>query len=232
MLVSRQVVGRIRYLSGKIFLIQAMVLQRAVAIGQVPTTWNYSDIGTKPLSRTRLLVLLNQLGATYPDNLQMVGQEEYEVAAEHVQSQQSLKRLAKGVFRMAAVWGVESGFQGAAAIDANEVCKTCQVSAFDNGNSWLWLTIILMLALLVGLAIEGYRMVKQQVWDQVGDEDSYIAVQEQRIDALVQKCDALQNQLDQIFAEVKDEIQTVSNETSMVHDYASGFHYSSVENGF
>ena len=31
----------------------------------------------------------------------------------------------------------------------------------------------------------------QQLWGQVGDEDSYIAVQEKRIDELVQKCDSL-----------------------------------------
>ena len=71
----------------------------------------------------------------------------------------------------------------------------------------------------------------QQLWGQVGDEDSYIAVQEKRIDELIQKCDSLQNQLVQFATEIKDEVQTVSNEPSMVHDYASGLHSSIVENG-
>ena len=86
MLVSRQGVGRIRHLSGKILWIQALVLQQEVSVGQVPTAWNYSDIGTKPLARNRLLVLLNQLGASDPDTLQMDGQEEFEIAADRVQS--------------------------------------------------------------------------------------------------------------------------------------------------
>ena len=148
---------------------------------------------------------MNQLGATDLDTMTMIGQEEYEVAAEHIQSQQNMKRLSKMVFRMAAAMGLESGFQGAVAIEINKVCATGQASgievgqasAFNGGNFWLWLTIIFLLMLLVGLAFKGYRMIKdlektiQQVWDQVGDEDSYIAVQEKRIDELVQKCDSL-----------------------------------------
>ena len=185
-----------------------MVLQQQVSIGQVPTTWNYNDIGTKPLSKARLLALMNELGATDPDTMAMIGQEVYEVASEHMQSQQNLKRLSKMVFRMAAAMGLESGFQGSVAIEIIEVCTTgqasgievSQASAFNGGkggNFWLWLTIIFLLMLLVGFAFKWYRMIKdlektiQQVWDQVGDEDSYIAVQEKRIDELVQKCDSL-----------------------------------------
>ena len=62
MLVSSQ--GRIRHLSGKILWIQSLVLEQQVTIGQVPTLWNCSDIGTKPFARNRMMVLLNQLGAT------------------------------------------------------------------------------------------------------------------------------------------------------------------------
>ena len=35
----------------------------------------------------------------------------------------------------------------------------------------------------------------------------------------------------QFAIEITDEVQTVSNETNMVRDYASGLHYSIVENG-
>ena len=37
--------------------------------------------------------------------------------------------------------------------------------------------------------------------------------------------------MEQILTELKDEIQTVSNETSMVLEYAAGLHYSIVEHG-
>ena len=82
MLVQRQGVGRIRHLSGKILWIQNLALQQEAAVGQIPTAWNYSDVGTKPLARNRLLVLLNQLGVTDPETLENIGQAEYELAAE------------------------------------------------------------------------------------------------------------------------------------------------------
>ena len=37
--------------------------------------------------------------------------------------------------------------------------------------------------------------------------------------------------MEQVLTELKDEIQTLSNETSMVLDYAAGLHYSIVEHG-
>ena len=55
--------------------------------------------------------------------------------------------------------------------------------------------------------------------------------QEARIDALMRKFETLEGQLQQVMAEMKDEIQTIGNETNMVHDYAAGLHYSIVENG-
>ena len=92
--------------------------------------------------------------------------------------------------------------------------------------------------MVVGLAMKGYFMLRQTASDlghclrQVGDEDEHISRQESRIDAVIQKCERLENQLQQVLAELKDEIQPGSNEKSMVHDYAAGIHYDSVvENG-
>ena len=237
MLVQRQGVGRIRHLSGKILWIQNRVLQQEVMVGQIPTEWNYSDVGTKPLARNRLLVFLNQLGVTDPKPWKVsVGQEEFELAAERTQNQQSLKRLTKAILRMTAAWGLGLGFRlGAEAMEVNEVCVSGQASGNNGGNHWLWLAMFFMLLMVVGLAMKGYFRLWQTAadlghrWRQVGDEDEYIARQESRIDSLVQKWESLENQLQQVLAELKDEIQTVSNETSMVHDYAQGTHYSVVE---
>ena len=107
-LVSRQGVGRIRHLSGKLLWVQDLVLSKQLAMGQVPTEWNYSDVGTKPLSRSCLMVLLDQIGAIKPSNLQMIGQEELDAVASRLVGQQNLKRIAKAIYRMAAVWGLES----------------------------------------------------------------------------------------------------------------------------
>ena len=83
---------------------------------------------------------MNQLGATDPDTMAMIGQEEYEVAAEQIQSQQNLKRLSKMVRRMAAVIGLESGFPDAVAIEIKETCLpgqgcTGQASGMETGQA-------------------------------------------------------------------------------------------------
>ena len=94
-LVCRQGVGRIHHLGGKLLWIQGLVLEKEISVGQVPTEWNYSDIGTKPLIRTRMLVWLNQVGAIEPVSMHMVGQEEFETFSETLLSQQNIKKLPK-----------------------------------------------------------------------------------------------------------------------------------------
>ena len=68
-------------------------------------------------------------------------------------------------------------------------------------------------------------------WDQVGDEDAYIATQANRIDTLERNQTSLKHQLEQFESVHGDRIDEVSNEVSMTHDYASGIHYSLVEHG-
>ena len=97
-LVSRQDVGRIRHLSGKLLWVQDLVLPKQLAVSQRPTEWNYSDIGTRPLSKSRLMILLNQIGVMDPTNLQMIGQEEYDAVSSRLIGQQNLKRVAKAIF--------------------------------------------------------------------------------------------------------------------------------------
>ena len=67
---------------------------------------------------------------------------------------------------MAAAWGVESGFHlGADALEVSEVCLSGQASANGDGNLWLWLAMFFMLALVVGLAVKGYFMLRQTATD-------------------------------------------------------------------
>ena len=94
-LIERQGVGKIRHLSGKILWMQTLVLEKQVQVGQIATQWNVSDIGTKPLSKQRLLILLHQVGACDPDTLDMIGQEEFDRFEERIVGQQSMKRMTK-----------------------------------------------------------------------------------------------------------------------------------------
>ena len=156
--------------------------------------------------------------------MQGVGQEEYELAAERTQNQQSLKRLTKAILRMTAAWGLESGFHlGADAMEVNEVCLSGQASGNNGGNQWLWLCNVFH-------ALDGgwfssekvLHVAAKQLQTRLTDGDrletkmNTYRKQESRIDTLIQKCENLENQLQQVLAELKDEIQSVSNKTSMV----------------
>jgi hypothetical protein len=146
--------------------------------------------------------------------------------------------VAKAIMRMALMWGLEPSLHvGAEAAGAKEVCLEVQASGKSNGDWWLWLAMGLMLILWFGLAMVGYlawRKVStdlQHCWNQVGDEDGYIAAQEKRIDDLISKVERMQTQIEQDYAMLSDRVESTSNEVSMTHDYASGIHYSLVEHG-
>jgi predicted transcriptional regulator len=101
----------------------------------------------------------------------------------------------------------------------------------------LWLAWFGLFILWIGLATVGYfawRRVSTDLyhcWNQVGDEDGYIAKQEKRIDDLIVKLERMQIQMEQDYAMLSDRVESTSNEVSMTHDYASGLHYSLVEHG-
>ena len=186
-LIERQGVGRVRHLSGKILWMQSLVLEKQIKLGQVPTQWNVSDVGTKPLAKQRLLVLLHEIGCCNPDTHEMVGQEEYEAFEERTVGKQMVKRIAKTIMRMAVLWGLEPNLQGAEATAVDEeVCQQVQASGNNGGNTWLWFSVFLLFMLWVGLAVAGYVAWKkfaktttdlESCWNQVADEDSYIAKQ-------------------------------------------------------
>ena len=95
-LISRQGVGRIRRLSGKLLWMQSKVMDGDVIIHQVPTLWNYSDVGTKSLPRSRLLFLLCGIGMVETDTAELLGLEEYNNVAEQETNRREISKLAAG----------------------------------------------------------------------------------------------------------------------------------------
>ena len=216
--------------------VQDLVSSKQLAMGQIPTEWNYSDVGTKPLSRSRLMVLLHQIGAINRSNLQMIGQEEFDAVASRLVGQQNLKRIAKTIYRMAAVWGLESLGSEAAVISPHG--GTCAVEneaikLKNSENFLLWCAMAFMPVLWVAFAMVTYKVLRQlrhdleQCWGQVGEEDAYVAVQERRIDTLNGKMDMMDGKMD----ELEDKITEASHEISMTHDYCTTIHYTVVESG-
>jgi hypothetical protein len=243
-LVCRQGVGRIRHLSGKLLWVQGLVLEKEISVGQVPTEWNYSDIGTKPLNRTRMLMLLNQIGAIDsidPISMHMVGQEEYEAVSKRMMSQQNPKKITKAILRMTALLGLESVIStGAEATEISgsggcgETCELAEPSANDSSETfWLWVFISCMVLLrLVFATLKKLSRDMENCWRQAADEDKFSGRLEQRIDGLDRRIEFAKGLADRNRTELHEEIQQVSNEVSILtHDYTSGLHYYIVESG-
>ena len=118
----------------------------------------------------------------------------------------------------------------------------CLASSMDQQHNqvsffWIWFLMAVMIISWIACGTVAYVVWKRlrrdlhSCWDQVGDEDAYIATQATRIDALESAQTTLKNHIEQVESVLLDKIEEVSNEVSMTHDYASGIHYSLVEHG-
>jgi len=147
-----------------------------------------------------------------------------------------MKNLVKTVMRMAMMMGLEPfNLPGAGAASTRASYEAPTNSG--SGNFWLWAFTILICLLFVVFACVMMQKVKklskklENCWAQVADEDHYSGQQTQRIDALFERCRRLETIMDNYKAELQDGISKISNETNVVHYYASGLHYYIVEIG-
>ena len=152
--------------------------------------------------------------------------EEFDAVASRLAGQRNLKRVAKTIYGMAALSGLESPGQSSAEAAAVVAATdgTCvagdEIKANNSETFWLWFELAFMLVLWVTFAVVAYKVFKklrndlEQFWGQVADEDSYIAVQAGRIDTLSGKVDMMDGRLD----ELEDRVTETSNEVNMTHD--------------
>ena len=137
-LASRQGVGRVRHLSGKVFWVQHMVNDKLVILRQVPTAVNVADIGTKSLAKQRLSYLMNEGGLIYVATGEEVGMEEAQRQREKSASSQQIKRIAKAIFNLSLAMGL-----GQVVADAQQ----CSEPSKDTSAWWWMLGIFLVIFL-------------------------------------------------------------------------------------
>ena len=223
-LISRQGVGRIRRLSGKLLWMQSKVMDGDVIIHQVPTLWNYSDVGTKSLPRSRLLFLLCGIGMVETDTAELLGLEEYNNVAEQETNRREISKLAKTLKRIALFMTVQGlGPVVAEGAETNDLqCPSTSIEAVERYEHFgMWIVICTLLVLWFLFAyMAWFEWDLYHCWNQDGDEDNYIAQQVSRIDGL-------NNQ----FMMMDGRLTEASNEASMSHDYIVGLYYSVVELG-
>ena len=247
-LISRQGVGRIRHLSGKLLWMQSKVMDGSVVIHQVPTLWNSSDVGTKSLPRARLLFLLCGIGMVDGATAEPLGMDEYNNVTEQETNKKEITKLAKMMRKITLLLTVQGlgpvvaeSTVVAESAEVNEQCPSVNVDAVERQEHFgMWLVIFILLVLwflFAYMAWFAWRKMQENLntyaqkldkaewdihycWTQVADEDNYIARQAARIDGL-------QNQ----FMMIDGRLTETSNEASMSHDFMVGLHYSVVELG-
>ena len=97
-LLTRQGVGRTRHLDGKLLWVQGLTKQDYVVVSGVNTFRNVADIGTKALSRERILCLLCILGVVNcNDNYSRVGVSEHAEMEQKLALKQEVRRLERRV---------------------------------------------------------------------------------------------------------------------------------------
>ena len=243
-LISRQGVGRIRHLSGKLLWMQSKVLNGDVMVHQVSTVWNYSDVGTKNLQRARMAFLLYGIGMVDATTTQPIGLEEHEAVLEQDNQRRDISKLAKALRQITLMVSMQGlgptlGVE-AVSMDGLEMCPNESFEAVERHDSWVWMAIFTLLVVWCFFTWKLWCVWKKltckveelekrlwevksdmyHCWSQVADEDQYISTQEKRIDTLHNQVMMLEGKL--------TEAEQVA---SMDHDYLRGLHFGLVEIG-
>ena len=98
--------GKLRHLSGKLLWCQDKVADGSMSVKQVNTALNVADIGTKPLSRARLDLLLYWCNARAGDG-HRIGESQHENFKEQHFEKGRIMKMAKFLNRLLIVGGLE-----------------------------------------------------------------------------------------------------------------------------
>eukprot|EP00435_Cladocopium_sp_Y103_P065127 s2538_g27.t1 len=100
--------GRLRHVSGKELWIQDQVSAQEMEVKQISTTLNVGDMGTKPLAKARLHALMCWCNIR-DKNDKLIGEDEALKLKETHVNKAKIMRVAKMLYAMVLVSGLESG---------------------------------------------------------------------------------------------------------------------------
>ena len=137
-LVSRQGCGKVRHLSGKILWVQDKIYSGEVLMVQVPTSSNVGDIGTKPLSKRRVLALMGEAWMMFVESHEPVGEAERSELQTYGTTSRSMSKLAETILRLIFLIGLEPG-------TAHGQEKHCRTDGQDVGKLTFWTNVLLLM---------------------------------------------------------------------------------------
>ena len=83
-------------------------MEGKIVLVQVPTLWNLSDIGTKPLSGQRMKLLMHELNMAHGDCSELVGKDEFEEQCQQHGHGKQVTKLATAVAQVMLLAGLGS----------------------------------------------------------------------------------------------------------------------------
>ena len=137
--------GRLRHVSGKLLWCQDKVMAKELEVRQIGTLYNLADIGTKPLSRHRMQVLLFWCNARDADG-ERLGRKEFQEMEERHMTKGKIMRVAKCLEKMVLYSGLE--LAAAERVEPN-------LGKSQNGVPWQLLAILVCLS-LIGVIFLGF----------------------------------------------------------------------------
>jgi hypothetical protein len=181
-LACRQGSGRVRHLSGKILWVQEKTEDGSVVLRQVGTSENLADIGTKCLTRQRLLYLMHETGLIYIPSFEDVGQEEFSRHTEKVGGAAQIKRIAKAIYRMSLAMGLEPLNRPTGAMAFPDVCHGLEDE--PKYNAWWILTVTFLFICVFTIGFLAWKRLSKRVLEAeiaVGDLQVSLAAVEQQL---------------------------------------------------
>ena len=228
-LASRQGVGKVRHLSGKVLWVQQMVNDKLVILRQLPTAVNLADIGTKSLAKQRLSYLMNESGLIYVATGEEVGWEEAQQQKEKSANSQQIKRIAKTIFNMSVAMGL-----GPVVADAQQCSEPS-----SSTNAW-WMLGIFLVLFLAAICRFGWRKWMQMRKDmenvetQLADHYEYAAWLCERLDNMTWMRDAIHamgERLDQLANRISTNADDTRDALTVLDDATDVVRYGLMEFG-
>ena len=154
-LCHRRGPGKLRHVSGKLLWIQDAALQEQLKVMPVGTVKNVADLGTKPLPKNRINLILNWCNV-YNGRGEKVGQEERERSENEMVSKSKISKLAKLLNRILLLEGLEH--VAGEMINPETQCSTVTMTTASSSTPWtMWVIVIFLVMIIGGLALASYK---------------------------------------------------------------------------
>ena len=151
-LCHRKGPGKLRHIAGKLLWIQDMVAQGDLEVKAVGTVANVADLGTKPLAKARVNLILHWC-QIYNGGGERIGQEEQQRLEESSVSRSKIQRLAKLLNRILLLEGLEHV--------AGERVSMEEKITVTNHTQWLWAFIVVLMMVIAVLIFGIYQLWKR-----------------------------------------------------------------------